>query len=320
VKTDTRVAGSANGGTAQAWKVHVSLWIVQVAFASQAVEGKVAMTDLAKGGGGVAPIALAMTRMAGAAIFFVLFTRLRGVLVKTTVREKLVLAGLSVLGISLNQTLFLVGLKQTSPTAAALLSVTIPVFTAAMAVAARIERVSAPLVSGLALAVVGVLWLTGVRATDRGAAIVTLNSLSYSAYIVLSRRIIQKLGALTVVTWIFVFGALTFAPLGVPVLAHDAAHWTGRSLAFVAYIVAAPTIIAYSCNAWALGRSSPTLVTAYVNLQPILAGLLAWVQLGQPLTSRVLVAAAFILAGVALVVTRPPQNRERVTSPAAPSP
>jgi len=296
------------------WKVHISLWIVQIAFASQAVEGKVAMTDLDKGGGGVSPVALAMTRMAAAAFFFVLFTRLRGALAKTTAREKLALAGLSLVGISLNQTLFLVGLKQTSPTAAALLSVTIPVFTAAMAVVARVERVSAPLVSGLALAVVGVLWLTGVRAIDRGAAIVTLNSLSYSAYIVLSRRIIQKLGALTVVTWIFVFGALTFAPLGLPVLVRDAPHWTGRSYALVAYIVAAPTIIAYACNAWALGRSTPSLVTIYVNLQPILAAMLAWVQLGQPLGSRVVVAAAFILAGVALVVTRP-----ALTSAAAPS-
>ena len=288
------------------WKVHVSLWIVQVAFASQAVEGKVAMTDLAKGGGGIDPVALAMTRMAGAAVFFVLFTKLRGVLAKTSARDKLVLAGLSVLGISLNQTLFLVGLRQTTPTAAALLSVTIPVFTAAIAVMLRIERVSAPLVLGLLLAVVGVVWLTGVRSVDRGAAIVTINSLSYSTYIVLSRRIIQRLGALTVVTWIFVFGALTFAPLGIPAVMSNAPHWTGRSLAFVAYIVAVPTIVAYVFNAWALGRSTPSLVTIYVNVQPLLAALLAWVQLGQPLTARLVVAAAFILAGVAVVVMRPP--------------
>ena len=304
------------GGTAQAWKVHAALWIVQIAFASQAVEGKVAMSDLAAGGGGVNPVALAMTRMAGAAAFFVLFTKLRGVLAKTTAREKLALAGLSVLGISLNQTLFLIGLRQTSPTAAALLSVTIPVFTAAMAVAGRVERASAPLVMGLGLALVGVLWLTGVRAIDRGALIVTVNSLSYSAYIVLSRRIIQKVGALTVVTWIFVFGALTFAPLGVPALARDVPHWTERSALLVAYIVAVPTIIAYACNAWALGRSTPSLVTMYVNFQPILAALLAWAQLGQPLTLRLVVAAAFILAGVALVVTRP----QVVTSPRASSP
>jgi drug/metabolite transporter (DMT)-like permease len=292
VKTDT-------------WKVHVSLWIVQVAFASQAVEGKVAMTDLAAGGGGVDPVALAMTRMAGAALFFFAFTRLRGVLGPTTTRDKLTLAGLSVLGITLNQTLFLVGLHQTSPTAASLLSVTIPVFTAAIAVLLRIERLSARLASGLLLAVAGVLVLVGVRAIDRGAAIVAMNSLCYSSYIVLARRVIQRLGALTVVTWLFVFGALTFAPLGMPALVHNAPHWTARSAALVAYIVAVPTIVAYSCNAWALGRSTPTLVTIYINVQPLLAALLAWVQLGLPLTGRLVVAAAFIVAGVAIVATRP---------------
>ena len=293
------------------WKVHVSLWIVQVAFASQAVEGKVAMSDFAAGGAGVDPVALAMTRMAGAALFFVAFTRLRRLLRETSRRDKLVLAGLSVLGITLNQTLFLVGLRETSPMAASLLSVTIPVFTAGIAVAARIERATVPLVTGLALAVVGVLVLTGVRAIDRGAAIVTLNSICYSSYIVLARRVIQRLGALTVVTWIFAFGALTFAPLGVPALVANAAHWTARSCAFVAYIVAVPTVIAYSCNAWALGRSSPTLVTIYVSVQPVIAALLAWAQLGQPVTARLVVAAAFILAGVAVVVTRP----ATVTSP-----
>ncbi len=288
-----------------AWKVHVSLWIVQVAFASQAVEGKLAMADVATGGGGIDPVALAMTRMLGAAVFFAVFTRARGLLVKTSTREKLTLAGLSVLGITLNQTLFLVGLRHTSSTGAALLSVTIPVFTAALAVGMRIERASPALVSGLVLAIVGVLWLTGVHTIDRGAAIVTVNSVCYSSYLVLSRRLIQRLGALTVVTWLFVFGALSFMPLGIPALASNATHWTGRSVALATYIVIMPTIVAYACNAWALGRSTPSLVTIYVSVQPLLAAVLAWVQLGQALTLRLVVAGAFILAGVALVVTRP---------------
>ncbi len=297
------------------WKIHVSLWIVQVAFASQAVEGKVALSELAKGGGGIDPIALAMTRMLGASIFFVAFTRARGVLAKTTRREKLVLAGLSMLGITLNQTLFLVGLRLTTPTAAALLSVTIPVFTAAIAVATRVEHVSKALLGGLALAIVGVVWLTGVGSLDRGAAIVTLNSLCYSTYLVLSRRLIQKLGALTVVTWLFAFGALSFAPVGVPALVANVPHWVARSYVLVAYIVIVPTIIAYIANAWALGRSTPTLVTIYISVQPVLAALLAWVQLGQPLTPRLVVAAAFILAGVALVITRPPMRAVTSASP-----
>ncbi len=272
------------------------------------------MRDVAGGGGGIDPVALAMTRMAGAAIFFLIFTRLRGALAKTTTRDKLQIAGLSVIGISLNQTLFLVGLRQTSPTAAALLSVTIPVFTAAIAVAMRIERATAMLAVGLGLASVGVVWLTGIHAIDRGAAIVTVNSLCYSLYLVLSRRVIQRLGALTVVTWLFVFGAISFAPLGLPALASNVGAWNAKSIALDAYIVIVPTIVAYSFNAYALGRSTPSLVSIYVCMQPVLAALLAWVQLGQALTARLVVAAAFIVAGVGIVVTRNTNARGATTS------
>ena len=55
----------------------------------------------------------------------------------------------------------------------------------------------------------------------------------------------------------------------------------------------------------ALGRSGPTLVTIYIYMQPVIAALLAWAQLGQPLTPRLVTAAAFIVAGVAIVVSRP---------------
>jgi drug/metabolite transporter (DMT)-like permease len=294
-----------NAKSAHPWRVHAALLVVQLAFASQAVEGKVAMTPLAEGGAGVHPIALAMARMTGAALFFTILGRVRRTLTATTWRDRLVLAGLSVLGISLNQTLFLVGLRHTTPAAASLLSVTIPVFTAALAVVFRVERFSLRLAAGLALAVVGVLWLTGMTTIDRGALIVSINSLSYSAYIVLSRRILQRLGALTVVTWIFVWGVVLFAPLGLPALVTHAPTWTPRAWGFVAYIVVFPTIVAYLCNAWALARSTPTLVTIYIYVQPLIAMTLAWVQLGQPLTTRIALAAVFIAAGVAVVVTRP---------------
>jgi drug/metabolite transporter (DMT)-like permease len=284
--------------------VHLALLVVQLAFASQTVEGKIAMKAVADGGCGVDPWALAMARMAGAAVFFAATTGALGTLAKTTWRDRLTLAGLSVLGIALNQTLFLIGLRSTTPVSAALLSVTIPIFTAALAVVLRVERPSLRLGLGLLLALGGVVWLTGVRDVDRGAVLVSLNSLSYSLYIVLSRRAIQRLGAITVVTWIFIWGALLFAPVGVPALAHAAPGWSPRAWGFVAYIVLAPTIVAYACNAWALGRSSPTLVTIYIYLQPMIAALLARVQLGQSVSPRLAVAAACILTGVAVVSSR----------------
>jgi drug/metabolite transporter (DMT)-like permease len=72
----------------------------------------------------------------------------------------------------------------------------------------------------------------------------------------------------------------------------------------VAVVLLLPTIVAYSLTAWALGRSTPTLVSVYIYLQPLIAAALQWVQLGERIGTRALVAGAFIVAGVSIVATR----------------
>jgi drug/metabolite transporter (DMT)-like permease len=205
----------------------------------------------------------------------------------------------------LNQTLFLVGLKITTAFAAALLSATIPVFAAALAVAFGIELPSVRTALGLALAIAGVLWLTGFGSLDVGAIAIAANCLSYALYIVLSKRVIERFGAPTVVTWLFTWGSVVMGPFGATRLVVGAATWGPRAWAFVAFFIAFPTVVAYLANAWALARSGPTLVTVYIYLQPLLAAVMQWVQLGEPISSRALGATGFILAGVGIVAVRP---------------
>ncbi len=279
--------------------------IVQAAFAAGSVEGKLAMKPLASGGGSVAPFALAMARMVGAALFFQVLMRASGRLRPLPAGEHLRIAGLSLLGIVLNQTLFLVGLRMTTAFAATVLGVTIPVFTAALAVAFRLERPSLRTALGLALAIAGVLRLTGVGSLDVGALAIAANCFCYSLYIVFSKRVIVRVGSLTLVTWLFTWGAVLFAPIGVRSLALGAPTWGPRSWELVGIVVAVPTIIAYSMNAWALGRTSPTLVTVYIYLQPLFTAVLQWLQLGESVATSALVAAALIFTGVVVVATRP---------------
>jgi drug/metabolite transporter (DMT)-like permease len=281
--------------------------VVQAAFSVGAVEGKLVMSPVSSGGGGVDPFALAMTRMAGAALFFQVLMRGARALRPVAPRDMARIAGLAVLGIVLNQTLFLVGLRFTTAFASAVLGVTIPVFTAALAVAFGLESPSGRAALGLALAIGGVLWLTGVGSLDLGALAIAANCLSYSLYIVLSKRVIERVGAMTLVTWLFAWGAILFAPLGGPALLHGATGWSGRTWGLVGIVVAVPTIIAYAANAWALGRTTPTVVTVYVYLQPLLTALLQWMQLGEPVTARAVVAAALIFTGVIVIATRQPR-------------
>jgi drug/metabolite transporter (DMT)-like permease len=284
---------------------HLALVVVQVAFAAGAVEGKLALGPVSGGGAGVDPVALATARMVGGALAFQAMARAGKLLRPVSTADHWRIAGLGFLGVVLNQTLFLVGLRTTTAFAASILGATIPIFAAAFAVAFGLER---PLVRtgvGIVLAIAGVLLLTGVGTLDSGAIAIALNCLAYALYIVLSKPVIDRLGSATIVAWLFTWGALIMGPFGGPRLVHDAIEWRTMAWSFVAFFIAGPTIVAYLLNAWAIGRASPSLVTVYIYLQPILAALLQWVQLGEPIGGRALVASALVVAGVAVVASRP---------------
>jgi drug/metabolite transporter (DMT)-like permease len=248
-----------------------------------------------------------MIRMLGGALFFQAIVRVRGPQGAPISRaDHARLAGLSIIGVAANQTLFLMGLRWTTPFSVSLLGATIPVFAAGLAVIFGKEKLSWRTVAGLALALLGVLSLIGNGSLDRGAILVALNSLSYAAYVVLSRDVVVRVGALRTVAWLFTYGALLFAPLGLLPMVAQLPALTPRGWLFTAYILAMPTIVAYWLNAWALARSSATLVTIYIYIQPLFAAVLAWAQLGHGISQRAWLAAVLILAGLGIVASRQP--------------
>ncbi|HVY45967.1 MAG TPA: DMT family transporter [Minicystis sp.] len=284
--------------------VHVVLANVQVAFASLAVEGKIAMNRY-----GVSPAALAMTRIAGGAAVFMTLHLASGSPRLRSIRDAAELALLAVFGIVLNQALFLAGLSRTQPMSATLLVATIPVFVASIAAATGREPLTRRTAAGIAVAFSGVFVLTGFAFPARGDLLVLLNALSYATYVVFAKGALERLGTATVVAWVFTFGAVLFAPFGGAALLREAPAWPAPALLLVGFIVLVPTVVAYSGSAWALERAPSTLVAVYVYLQPLVTATLAWIQLGTPPEARSGVAAGLILLGVTIVATAPRQAR-----------
>ena len=292
--------------------------VVQFAFASQAVEAKLAMLPRSEGGEEIFPQALALVRMLGGALFFQVAARWRApggsAPPRLDARMHARLVGLGALGVAINQALFLAGLRTSTPFVVSVLGASIPVLTAAIAVLFRKEPPSVRMGLGLVLALSGVLWLIGVGSSgtagnvDFGAILVALNCLSYSAYVVFSRDVVRTLGSIRMMGWVFTYAALMFAPLGAGPLVETFSHLTTRGAILVGFIVLVPTVIAYGLNAWALGRSSASVVTIYIYVQPLIAGVLARLQLGYEISSRAGLAAALILGGVAVTTLRLPSR------------
>lgn len=289
---------------------HAALLAVQFFFGTWPIIGKIALRSLPSTG-------LVAFRVGGAAICFLIIRRF------ITREENRITRGdyarialYSLLGVVLNQFLFVKGLALSTAINAVLIGTAIPISTLVVSIALGYERASLHKILGVALAACGVVYLIDPTRADfssstvYGNLLLVLNTIAYGAYIAISQDVIKRYGALTVITWIFLFGNIAALPVGgyyllqTPLLGLSWQVWLA-----VAFIVSGPTVGAYYLNAWALGRVAPSTVAIYIYLQPLFAFLLAPFFLGESWTSRAWTAAALIFVGVGIVTLSARSNR-----------
>jgi drug/metabolite transporter (DMT)-like permease len=283
---------------------HLALVVVQVMFGTWPIFGKIALRS-------ISTTSLVGFRIFGAAIIFTLLQRKLGELRRLPKRALGWIILSSLLGVVLNQLLFVKGLSFTTAINATLLSTTIPVFAVAVSIVLGHDRASVRHFLGIGLAAAGVIYLVDpLRAsfsteTTLGNILIVANSLSYGAYIAVSRDLFKGYGALNMITWIFLVGALLTLPIAGYAWAVDELQIVSLEVWLcVIYIVLFPTVGAYYLNAWALMRLPPSIVAVYIYLQPLFAFGLAPLVLGERWNSRTLIACALIFSGVAVVTIR----------------
>jgi drug/metabolite transporter (DMT)-like permease len=140
-----------------------------------------------------------------------------------------------------------------------------------------------------------------------GNLLLLLSGASYALYLVLTRPILPRLGAIRVVSWTFLLAALTMSPLGMRGLSHLlVSGMSARGWASVAYVVVGGTAVPYLLNNWALARVQSSIVAVYVLLQPVVAASLGRVFLHEQFVAHTAVAAVLVVAGVFLSTWRRP--------------
>jgi drug/metabolite transporter (DMT)-like permease len=286
------------------------LAIVQLFFATLAIAGKIALREL------TSP-ALVLARVGGAAIVFYALHRLTTNERIRTGRDYLLLALFSVLGVSLNQLLYLAGLARTTATMAQMFIVAGPAVTLAVGMFRGTERGTPLKWIGIVLAASGALTLVAaVPAGNRlGNLLILVNVVIYSVYLALTRGIVQRYHPLTVITWIFIFGALALIPVGAAPLSKQLPSLSGAAWLAIAWIIALPTVAAYYLNVWAMLHVESSTVSTFVYLQPIMTAIMAFWILGERPSVRIIPSAVLIAAGVAVAIHEQ-RVREKGPSPA----
>ena len=285
------------------WGPHAALLAVQVIFGTWPVLGKIALRAVPSTG-------LVAIRVGGAAVSFLLLMGLRGRLVVPDRRDLARLALYSLLGVVLNQFLFVKGLSLSTAVNAALLNATIPVFTLLVGTLLGKERLTPRVALGTLVAASGVVYLIDPLRADlggdamRGNLALVANTFCYGAYLAISQDVFRRCGALTAMTWLFAMGALAAVPFGGYHLAQTDFSNVGALVWLVlVYTVLAQTVGAYYLNAWALERVPPSTVAVYIYLQPLFAFVVAPLLLGagEMPGLRHAVATLLIFAGVGVV-------------------
>jgi len=282
---------------------HLALIAVQIFFATWPIVGKLALRTLPA-------VALVGFRVAGATLVLVLLARITGNLQLLDRQDWPLLIVSSALGLILNQWLFVKGLSLTTAINATLLSTSIPISTLVIGIFMGTDRTTWRRLLGIGLAGAGVVYLIGPNRGDFSAAtrvgdlLIVANSLCYGAYIAVSKDLVRRYNALTVITWIFIIGSVATIPPGLISLSQiqlGSVSW--KVWIEVAYIILLPTAITYYLNAWALARVPPSTVAVYIYVQPLIAFVVAPIVLGETLGVRALISSILIFAGV-FVVTR----------------
>jgi len=213
------------------------------------------------------------------------------------------LAVVALCGITFNQFFFIAGLSRTSIGHMAVFIALSPIFVLAIAAATGQERLTGAKIGGVVLAGAGVVILEGSSgggiATPLGDLFALIGTLAFAIYTVASKDLSSRYGSIPINMLAYAVGSLTLLPLswiyrsGFHLLTMSAVtFWS------LTYMVVFSSVIAYLIYYHALTYISASRLSMFTYAEPVLAAILGFVILSEPVTWALAAGGMLVLAGV----------------------
>ena len=281
-------------------KAHIALLLANIIYALNYGWAKDVMS-----GGYLEPFAFILMRVIGATILFwsiSLFFK-----EKVANKDKLKMALCGIFGVAANQLLFFKGLDETTRINAAIIMVASPIIVALLSALIIKEKPSILRLIGIVIGLGGACFIILQNNTDNegstlfGNLLIILNATSYGLYLVLVKPLMSKYSPLTVIKWVFTFGLIMVLPFGLTEL--DTIIWNMPNdiILKIGFVIIFTTFFCYLFNIYGVKRVSPTVVSSYIYLQPILTSFIAVVSGHETISSAMIVSSLLIFLGVYLV-------------------
>jgi len=160
------------------------------------------------------------------------------------------------------------------------------------------------IIAGLLLGFLGTLLLVGatpaeiLAADKRGPIALTFASASWSIGSVYAKRHPTHASPYMGAAVQMIVGGVTVALVGTALGEWASWHLSARGVGAMAYLVVFGSIVGYSAYSYALRHAPATIVGTYAYVNPVIAVLLGWLLLREPIHARTFVAMSMILVAV----------------------
>lgn len=259
----------------------------------------------------VPPMLLGLLRAAVATAVLAAFARSRGVSLRVSGRDFAILSMLGLFGIGYYYFGINLGIRLSSATNAALLSLPFPAMAALGAWIFLGERVGPRRALGIAVALAGATFLTllsatgGNRGTLPGNLLILSTTLDWTAYTLLGRRYFGRWPGTVATTYIMLTGGLMLVPAAVVEASLvGGPRLTTEAIVVIAYLGLACTALAYIMWNRGIEVLGATRTSVYLYLQPVVAIVMAMPILGERLTWDVAAGGLLVVVGTVLVARR----------------
>jgi len=252
------------------YKAHLALLGANIIYGANFLIAKGLMPNYFK------PSGLVLLRVFTAGILFWIVKQF----VKEKVEKKdfILLAFCGLFGVSTNMLLFFHGLSLTSPIDASIIMTTTPVIVLILSAFILKERITLNKYLGILIGGIGAILLILYGKTAEGTSsflgnlFVFLNACSYGLYLVLVKPLMKKYKAITVISWVFLFGFLFVIPFGInDLIITNFSSFTTNTYLALAFVIIGTTFLTYLFNIYALSHVPPSVNGSYIYLQPVLS-------------------------------------------------
>lgn len=222
-------------------------------------------------------------------------------------KDLLKLICLSIAGISLNIPLFFIGLKYTASINAPIIASAAPIFIILISIPIFREKLKLKKMFGAIVGLIGVCFLflkpimeNGLDSNSVGNIFLIAATLSGIVHVILTKEMIEKYKANTMIFYSFLIGAITFLPLFVyeNYKTSFITNLNIQGLTGILFGIFLSSIVGYYLFYWAIKKLPASEVSLFAYIDPVIAIVIAMPLLGEIPTLTYIFGASLVFLGI----------------------